>query len=921
MEDQEPLESDAGDEEPEQPPAAQMLRRGSQSSIDLAKEAQANQPKRKQGSRMFMQTGSTATRQQMIEYLSLLRWSQATWVSAPYAILLWASVVTIINYRASSIASHEVRRGVIDNLKLIEALPTRGMAPAEVRVGQKLGEQQGGSTCSCTCAVFRSELCEAERPERRYNFQGTMSLGHVAELRAQSAYFEEGVANVSWQGLRWKDIRNRQDVLVWLQHGLLPVLWNEVGRDTAVDVTRMFDPAAASILATQATPGIFMNWMQIVGGVRLRQRRLQQGACEIDSRLQERYQPECYTEFFQVSPFGPGIGSDAAGFVPEDALGAFDVRYSLGTPFREILENFEYMLKEHHWLGEASESLRVQAAMVHGEATPPFFVMFEVRFDFKRSGYVAKDLNIFLTATDMFPTTFEVVLHILWAIILFSLLFTQSFKTMSTYLSTRKKKLFAVDVRFVSDWIVIVFSIFITGFFILIQQSIWDLAALVQEMPPYDPTALAAEMENHEKSWTLILDRVDEAAFFFDYFRVALFWYTLVIATQFSKIFAGQPKLAQLMSAFTHASEDLLHFCLLFVVLFISFAIGGFMIWGMIMEEWSTPAKAVNSTLRTLMGQVSLEEMFGYAPIGAMVWYGAFFISIVVITLNLLVAMVYDHYTIIKSRAGSVAGVLEQLHWVSQDMAARVKGKSLWVKLTCCLRRHEGIPQHRDLLEHFMEQAQLPTYERKAINSTVLGAKWTKKERERAMFSGQEIAETMENEPILKDFEQFEINPDYKDSLQAHSKEYADAGYDPEDARVSQLRQLVSAAEDEIVDMRLRLQSCAEYTRQSMHGLTKRVDSLETLVHQTLAELVTIANEAGVPTGGKARKSQAPTSPVAANPGSPSAQTGVTGAQGSRQEAKSQIDMVKKWHKASRAVNLRAARAAPPPNAKFFGPR
>eukprot|EP00913_Durusdinium_trenchii_P002758 g2551.t1 len=182
--------------------------------------------------------------------------------------------------------------------------------------------------------------------------------------------------------------------------------------------------------------------------------------------------------------------------------------------------------------------------------------------------------------------------------------------------------------------------------------------------------------------------------------------------------------------------------------------------------------------------------MFGYAPIGAMVWYGAFFISIVVITLNLLVAMVYDHYTIIKSRAGSVAGVLEQLHWNCQDMAARVKGKSLWVKLTCCLRRHEGIPQHRDLLEHFMEQAQLPTYERKAINSTVLGAKWTKKDR----HGVSEIAETMENEPILKDFEQFEINPDYKDSLQAHSKEYADAGYDPEDG--SQIVRLSSALDE-----------------------------------------------------------------------------------------------------------------------------
>ncbi|CAL1151400.1 unnamed protein product [Cladocopium goreaui] len=216
--------------------------------------------------------------------------------------------------------------------------------------------------------------------------------------------------------------------MLWLQHGLLPVLWNQVGRDTAVDVDKMFDASADSILATRTTPGIFMNWMQIVGGVRLRQRRLQKGECSLDPRLQERFSPSCYTEFLQVSPFGPGIGSYAEGFVPEDVMGAFDVRYSLGTPFREILENFQYMLKEHNWVGEASQSLQIQAAMVHGEATPPFFVMFEVRFDFKRSGYVAKELNIFLTATDMFPTTLEVVLHVLWALILFSLLFTQSFK-------------------------------------------------------------------------------------------------------------------------------------------------------------------------------------------------------------------------------------------------------------------------------------------------------------------------------------------------------------------------------------------------------------------------------------------------------------------------------------------------------------
>lgn len=44
------------------------------------------------------------------------------------------------------------------------------------------------------------------------------------------------------------------------------------------------------------------------------------------------------------------------------------------------------------------------------------------------------------------------------------------------------------------------------------------------------------------------------------------------------------------------------------------------------------------------------------------------------------------------------------------------------------------------------------------------------------------------------------------------------------------------------------------FFQENMSRMTprRRVDSLEQLVHSTLAELVTIANEAGVPTGGKA---------------------------------------------------------------------
>lgn len=45
---------------------------------------------------------------------------------------------------------------------------------------------------------------------------------------------------------------------------------------------------------------------------------------------------------------------------------------------------------------------------------------------------------------------------------------------------------------------------------------------------------------------------------------------------------------------------------------------------------------------------------------------------------------------------------------------------------------------------------------------------------------------------------------------------------------------------------------CRLFSWQQTSTPCRRVDSLEQLVHSTLAELVTIANEAGVPTGGKA---------------------------------------------------------------------
>jgi len=690
-----------------------------------------------------------------------------------------------------------------------------------------------------------------------------------------------------------------------------------------------------------------MDWMQIIGGVRLRQRRLNQADCSSENAktLARRYGTQCHEDTYQVQPYGPGVGSYAEGFVPEDDnLGAFDIQYNMATPFRLVLENYEYMLKHYNWIDDASDSLQVQAAMLHAEAEPPLFVMFEARFDFRRSGHIEKNLRVFITSTEMFPAWIDVFLHIMWACLLCFLLFTTTFEAMSTYLSQKKRAMFILTKGLVSDWVVITFSIGVAIGFFLIEYSINELIQHVMDMPTIDKMSFQSEIDDYKDAWSDILDRVDGVSTYFDTFRVSLFWYSIAVASQLVKFFAGQPKMSQLLAALSSAQEDLLHFMLLFAILFATFAIAGFMMYGFLLKEWSTLPRAVASTLRALMGKIELDEMFASAPISTVAWYGMFITAMVIITLNLLVALVYDHYTLVQAQAGAVPGIFSQLGWVWKDLRKRTREESCWWKLTaCCRKSTDGMVSQHDILEGLMDRANLPPGEQVAIRTDVLGAKISRKEREKAIFAGTDAGHNVDAmEPAMNDLLEIGVQDEYAGFLVTEGKAFAKMDYDPEDAKTAQLRQLVANAEEHMMAMRVRLQSCTEYTRDSMHGLTRCIDSVEELVHETLAELVTIADEAGVPTGGQAGRSTAPkASPKLGSTATAFGGTAGTGFDmgGTATSSFMQTGMsaaggtvrgshglktgkeVETWAKAARRMNFRKKRAEPPANAKFYGPK
>merc|ERR1712129_63034 len=235
------------------------------------------------------------------------------------------------------------------------------------------------------------------------------------------------------------------------------------------------------------------------------------------------------------------------------------------------------------------------------------------------------------------------------------------------------------------------------------------------------------------------------------------------------------------------------------------------------------------------------------APISAVIWYWLFLSVMVFVLLNMLLAITFDHYVIVKDNCGQATGVFTQLYEVMRDQVRRSWESSYISRcLCCCLSRDSTvarplIPQHGILLDEMMLRADLPPEECLAIRGSVLGAKWHHMDRERKMFAegkggadSEQVAWT--TAPAEGDLKALNVDPEYIDSLVAGCERHSEREFDAEEAKLAQLRDLVRRAEAEMAGMRERLAYCHAASRGGLLGVGERIEVLERLVHAALAD-------------------------------------------------------------------------------------
>ena len=177
-------------------------------------------------------------------------------------------------------------------------------------------------------------------------------LGRLPESTAERLVIATGgfypAGSQDMEAMTWQRIRSAEDVLVWIEHGLLPNVWGTV----AGQVIRR--------------PGLILNRNLVVGGLRARQRRATLGSCHLDA-LESWYTLPC-RHSDTSEDFGPLLSVNLS-VIDEMPLAArfaftgnYDAHFDVERPLREALETAT-SLRRHQWLTASTRDLTLEAGL------------------------------------------------------------------------------------------------------------------------------------------------------------------------------------------------------------------------------------------------------------------------------------------------------------------------------------------------------------------------------------------------------------------------------------------------------------------------------------------------------------------------------------------------------------------------------
>lgn len=317
--------------------------------------------------------------------------------------------------------------------------------------------------------------------------------------------------------------------------------------------------------------------------------------------------------------------------------------------------------KDLKLLRENTLTLRAEALFVNDNLGHDLIMLSTYDFSIHSSGSVfAECMVVTLISTEVATDVVQASLGILFFVCLCVFSYMLPSRAIMRWRQGRLRSHF---MRFwnLVEWFIILWGWMLVLGFSYERHLIWNLKDKIEEYNKevYKVAPWVVD-EINQKKVPELLDQTKEATNVSMWVQLLVSLFHIVLVFRFFLASRGQPRLAIVLSTIRKASIDLLHLFMVFMVVFLAYAVSGHMLFGRRLKEFSTFSAAFARCFQIVMErEYPWQELTDEDQWTATIWVWSFMVLVVMIMVNIFLAMIFDTYGDVRSSVGHSATLLQ----------------------------------------------------------------------------------------------------------------------------------------------------------------------------------------------------------------------------------------------------------------------
>lgn len=320
------------------------------------------------------------------------------------------------------------------------------------------------------------------------------------------------------------------------------------------------------------------------------------------------------------------------------------------------------------WVDEYTQ--RVEIAVVAYNQNYGLLSLVSVNFFFNRGGRIHQLLDVQSGRLNNFfgnvlTMGFMITCDVLWILGWLKLLMTEAREMLNIISESQEKWWRALWFEYlgfwnVIDWLSLFCAFAVLGTYIRMELEAGTASEVMSAVPlltAENSTTRSQQMESSSKVFQSVESFVHAEADF----RLALLFFPMLVMLRLFKSFHAQPRLAVVTKTLMVAAQDLLHFFIVLVSVYVCLAVAAVLLFGEDLEEFSTLDRSAITCFRALLGEYDWDAMSSIGRVLAGTWLWFFVVIADLLLLNMVLAILMDAYQVVKSKASIMTTVPHQI--------------------------------------------------------------------------------------------------------------------------------------------------------------------------------------------------------------------------------------------------------------------